>query len=272
MIVSVLSENTSCKQLPVEHGLSLHIQSQQGEQILFDMGQSALFIDNATRMDIDLRACDFAIISHGHYDHGGGLEHFLQINDHAEVFLHPRAFDAHYSLREEGLKYIGLNPSMKLGKRVRFSGDLLHIDANKTLFANVTGKILVPPGNRLLFGADQKSVDTFPDEQNFILQEDGKTVLFAGCAHNGIVNILHRAEEIVGKPVTHLFGGMHLVKNGLSEIEEDHFIECLANELKHFDQCHFYTMHCTGEREFQKLKNLMGEQISYLSCGEKINI
>jgi 7,8-dihydropterin-6-yl-methyl-4-(beta-D-ribofuranosyl)aminobenzene 5'-phosphate synthase len=272
MIVSVLSENTSCKQLPVEHGLSLHIQSQQGELILFDMGQSALFIDNATRMDIDLQACDFAIISHGHCDHGGGLEHFLQINDHAEVFLHPRAFDAHYSLREEGLKYIGLNPSMKLEKRVRFSGDLLHIDANKTLFANVTGKILVPPGNRLLFGADQKSVDTFPDEQNFILQEDGKTVLFAGCAHNGIVNILHRAEEIVGKPVTHLFGGMHLVKNGLSEIEEAHFIECLANELKRFDQCHFYTMHCTGEREFQKLKNLMGEQISYLSCGEKINI
>jgi 7,8-dihydropterin-6-yl-methyl-4-(beta-D-ribofuranosyl)aminobenzene 5'-phosphate synthase len=272
MIVSVLSENTSCKQLPVEHGLSLHILSQQGEQILFDMGQSALFIDNATRMDIDLQACDFAIISHGHCDHGGGLEHFLQINDHAEVFLHPRAFDAHYSLREEGLKYIGLNPSMKLEKRVRFSGDLLHIDANKTLFANVTGKILVPPGNRLLFGADKKSVDTFPDEQNFILQEDGKTVLFAGCAHNGIVNILHRAEEIVGKPVTHLFGGMHLVKNGLSEIEEAHFIECLANELKRFDQCHFYTMHCTGEREFQKLKNLMGEQISYLSCGEKINI
>ena len=73
MKVTSLVENTSRRGLPVEHGLSLHIQLDDGRQVLFDMGQRRLFADNAERLGIRLADVDAAIVSHGHYDHGGGL-------------------------------------------------------------------------------------------------------------------------------------------------------------------------------------------------------
>ena len=77
MTITSLVENTSCKALPVEHGLSLHIRLDDGRSVLFDMGQKQLFADNAARLNINLSEVDLAIVSHGHYDHGGGLKTFI---------------------------------------------------------------------------------------------------------------------------------------------------------------------------------------------------
>ena len=312
MKITSLIENTSQRGLPVEHGLSLYIES-GGKHILFDMGQSALFAENAERLGVSIRDVDVAVISHGHYDHGGGLQTFLSLNEKAKVYIHQKAFEPHYSLRDTGLRYIGLKQELmeqrfcppitgepkgvkrplkqsqaclnyaesrrkktegqlKDEERLVFCQKKTEIDNDMILFAGVTGCCCRPVGNRLLFGPAENVNDDFCHEQNLIIREGDKTVLFAGCAHNGIVNILQKATEQTGTAPTHVLAGMHLVKSGLSEAEEDAFIAKLAAELMKYDNTQFYTMHCTGETGYNKLKATMGAQIEYLSCGDKIKL
>ena len=83
MRVTSLVDNTSHVGLPGEHGLSLHVLMDDGRQLLFDMGQRRLFADNAVRLGVDLTAVGWAVVSHGHYDHGGGLRAFLELNSRA---------------------------------------------------------------------------------------------------------------------------------------------------------------------------------------------
>ena len=97
MKIISLVENTSVnEEIKAEHGLSLYIEAKK-HKILFDMGQTTLFLENAGKLGIDLSQVDVAILSHGHYDHGGGLEKFLEINKKAYVYVNQYAFDAYYN-------------------------------------------------------------------------------------------------------------------------------------------------------------------------------
>jgi len=270
MIITSLIDNTSALGLPTEHGLSLHIQLSDGQCILFDMGQSDLFWHNALRMGIDLQEVDIAIVSHGHYDHGGGLHTFLSRNHHAAVYIHHDAFQPHYSLREDGLTPIGLDPQGAAHPRLILCDDLTRISHHLLLFAQVQGQCCYPPGNRLLYGPNPCENDTFCHEQSLLIQEQGLSVLIAGCAHRGIVNILSRATQLLGHAPDYVLAGMHLMKSGLSPDDEATFIRQLATELQLYPTTRFYTMHCTGTEPFEMLKCIMGPQIAYLSCGDKI--
>ena len=264
MTITSLVENTSAVGIPVEHGLSLYIQLENSRNILFDMGQRRLFAENAEQLGLNLADIDMAIVSHGHYDHGGGLRAFLEINDKAKVFIHKDAFLPHYSLKEDGLKYIGLDTDLQDNPRLVKCDSLARLDNQMTIFADVTGDFCCPQGNRLLFGPSEMQNDSFAHEQNLIIEENGKTVLFAGCAHKGIINIMRKAEDVIGKSPTHVFAGMHLSKGK----EDESFISTLAHELMKYKNCTFYTMHCTGTEQYLQLKTIMGNQIEYLSCGE----
>lgn len=272
MTITSLVENTSCKALPVEHGLSLHIRLDDGRFVLFDMGQKQLFADNAARLNINLSEVDLAIVSHGHYDHGGGLQTFLEINSKANIYLNSHAFEPHYSLRMNGLAYIGLDHDLKDNCRLVFCEGETLLDNGLVLFSNVRGNHLKPTGNKLLFGPTKEQNDDFCHEQNLIIKENDRTVLFAGCAHSGILNIIQKAEEIAGGPLTHVFAGMHLVKSGLSEAEETAFILSLADRLLENHHCQYFTMHCTGLPQYEILKKRMGNSINYLSCGDCVRI
>ena len=107
MKVTILAANSICKNdqldLKPEHGLCIHIETDTFN-ILFDVGKSDLFIRNAKKLNIDLSDGDILIISHGHFDHGGGLKHFFKINDKAKVFLHRKAVGEYYT------KILGLFP------------------------------------------------------------------------------------------------------------------------------------------------------------------
>lgn len=272
MKVTSIIENTSKKGLPVEHGLSLYIEKDDGQTVLFDMGQSALFVTNAEELGLSLTDVNTAIVSHGHYDHGGGLGTFLKVNQTAKAFIHKDAFQPHYSLRATGLHYIGLDTNLNDNERLVLCSDKTIIGNGMTLFANVQGCCCNPVGNRLLFGPATDVNDSFCHEQNLIIEEGNNIVLFAGCAHRGIVNILHKAEHVIGKKPTHVLAGMHLVKSGLNEEEENVFINTLASELKKYNTTKFYTMHCTGVEQYMKLKKLMGDQIEYMACGDHLTL
>ena len=118
MKIITLLENTACSaQLVCEHGLSLYIET-GNRKILFDAGQSDAFANNAERLGVYLKAVDLVILSHGHYDHGGGLGRCLEINDYAPVYLSKHAFEPHYNGRE---KYIGLDPALQKNNRLIFT-------------------------------------------------------------------------------------------------------------------------------------------------------
>lgn len=272
MTITSLIENTSSVGLPVEHGLSLFIESDNGLKILFDMGQGGLFARNAAELGIELQKVDIAIISHGHYDHGGGLRTFLEVNEKAKVYIHGSAFEPHYSLRENGLKYIGLDSGLKGNSRLVFCGERTDIGTSILLFAGVKGNCISPPGNKLLFGPSEGQNDDFRHEQSLIIQEGNKIVLFAGCAHCGILNIMAKARQLTDLSPTHVFSGMHLAKSGLSQQQEKQFICTLAERLLKTSDCNYYTMHCTGVPQYEMLKERMGNRINYMSCGESVEL
>ena len=110
MLIKTLVENTAIsKDFGSEHGLSLYIETKK-HKILFDVGASELFLQNAKKLGVNIADVDFLVISHGHYDHGGGLKTFLKENTKAEVFLHRLAFEKHYAIRpNDELEFIGLD-------------------------------------------------------------------------------------------------------------------------------------------------------------------
>ena len=119
MRITALIENTSAADgITAEHGLSLCLEI-GARRVLFDAGQMGAFADNAARLGIELAAVDTAILSHGHYDHGGGLARFLALNDHAPIHLTHGAFGAHYNGAE---KYIGLDPALRESGRLLAQG------------------------------------------------------------------------------------------------------------------------------------------------------
>lgn len=262
-IVSLIDNVSRCE-CEAEHGLSLHIELDNGLKVLFDTGQSDLFARNADRLGIDLSDVDLAVISHGHYDHGGGINEFLRLNAKAPVYIRESALEEHCSIRPEGKANISLN--INDINRLIFCKDTEELPGGITLFSNPPAVFPEPLGNRLLLGPDGRP-DDFRHEQSMIIRE-GRVVLFGGCAHRGIVNILEKAQSLSSGSTTHVLSGMHLSKNPVSE----DYLSNLAAALMAHPGIEYYTMHCTGEPAFSRLAPLMSPRLHYFPCGSTLTL
>lgn len=255
MKVTVLAENTACcEDMTAQHGLSLFLET-CGFRILFDMGQDDTFARNARILGIDLSQVDFAVLSHGHYDHGGGLETFLQINQTAPVYIHKRAFGKYYNGTE---KYIGLPVSLQNHPRLIFTHGTTELSHGMKLT-----DCNEYPWQFNSWGLNQKNgdtitPDTFRHEQYLQITEGTKRYLISGCSHKGIVNIAECFQPDV------LIGGFHL-----SKLEEESQLREIAEKL-HNGHTVYYTGHCTGSRQFDFLKGIMGGNLRNLSTGKII--
>ncbi len=273
MIIKALVENTSIsKDFGSEHGLSLYIETRK-HKILFDVGASELFLQNAEKLDINIADIDFLVISHGHYDHGGGLRTFLKANTTAEVFLHRQAFEKHYARRPNGeLDFIGLEESLKVNRQLIATSERFIIYKGIQVFSNVIQKEpLARSNNGLLTELNgQMTDDSFAHEQNLIIEEDGKSFLVTGCAHNGIINILEHFKELKGHMPDYVIGGFHLSSRS-SENEDFDTVDKISKYLLG-TKAKYYTCHCTGIKAYERLKSAMGDRIKYLSTGSEIKI
>ena len=263
MKIHVLMENTSCSpEFTAEHGLSLFIES-EGRCVLFDFGASPSFADNARRMGVDLNRVDMAVLSHGHYDHGGGLPHFLKINEHAPVWMSPYAFETH--LNAVG-KNIGLVEGLKRERQILFTPSEVYSPLHGvTLYS---AAVLPTPYGTDSSGMTVQSAagrveEDFRHEQYLLMEEQGKRVLFSGCSHRGILNIAEHFRADV------LVGGFHFMKWNVEE--KSSLLEQTANLLLSFPT-RYYTGHCTGEAQFQFLKSRMDKQLSAFSTGQTLQI
>lgn len=271
MRITVLLENSSAsKELTAKHGLCLHIQTKQ-HSILFDVGPDDTFIHNAKKLNVDLTEVDTVVISHGHKDHGGGLEAFLSLNQKAKIYVSQHAFEPHYASLFKLLKVgVGLDPALKGLERVVLTEDLLVLDDELVLISHVEGQVLRPKSNRnLLMKTSQGyAQDDFRHEQHLILNIDGKQTLISGCSHTGIVNILSTAKS-KGYVPNMVLAGLHLFNPLNSKVEPLENIQTLGLQLL-ASKIQLYTFHCTGEKAYKALKPILGDRIQTLKSGDRI--
>lgn len=269
MKIAVLLENTACAGgIGAAHGLSLYLET-PGHKLLFDMGPNAAFAENAQAMGVDLGAVDTAVLSHGHYDHAGGLDLFCRRNSAAGIYVQAAALAPCWSAGKGEPRYIGV-PRSGLAHRDRFilcRGDR-RIDGELFLFSSVTGEAFPTAANRTLLmeGPEGLVPDTFAHEQDLLVTAEGKAVLIAGCAHRGIVNILRRCEELLGRSPDYLFAGFHLHDPATGRPEPEALLRAVAEELA-ARPTRYFTGHCTGEAAYGVLKERLGDQLSHMGGG-----
>jgi len=275
MKISVLMENVSNdKSFKVEHGLSLYIQTLD-KNILFDTGQSSAFIDNAKKLGVSLKEADFLVISHGHYDHTGGLKDFLKLNSNAIVYIQKSAFNPYFSDKgERGIEPIGIDSeNLDLNRFYCLGGDY-DISDNYRLINKLSTSTLVSVSNNTLLKKDDFGTfvkDDFIHEQNLLIKEGDKRVLITGCAHRGIVNIIKQAELYCGGPLTAVLGGFHLSSPARGTCESDEIINGVASFLEQ-RPTKYYTGHCTGLIGYGKLKERLKSKVNYLGCSTILEI
>jgi len=257
MRIVTLIENTSIDPtFTAEHGLSLYLETED-KKILFDMGQTDAFAVNGQQMGLNLAEVDFAVLSHGHYDHGGGLRTFLQYNSNAPVYIHKSAYGEYYNGTQ---KYIGLDPSLSEAPRIVFTEatqlltpDMLLSDCNHLPWKYVSFGLNRKDGAKFL-------PDDFRHEQYLLITEGEKRILISGCSHKGILNIAECFHPHV------LIGGFHLNK-----VEEECKLQKIAQRLL-ATGTRYYTGHCTGSKQFAILKGVLGEQLQAISAGSVIEL
>lgn len=262
-IVTLFENRTISKDYKNKHGLSLYIET-ASHKILFDTGTDDTFAKNAAKLGVKLEEVDIAVISHGHYDHGGGLDTFLKINNSAKIYIGKGAFDYHLVKLLGIVKYsIGINKKLENNSRLVFVDEMMKIDEELTIFGHVTGNKLLPKGNnRLLkkYSDGSISKDDFDHEINLLINENDKFSLLCGCAHNGIINIIEKAKLITKGNINTVIGGFHLMGMDIKASDTVNYLNELSMSLKNCEVGKYYTCHCTGEQAYgylsQKLVNL----------------
>nr|WP_243135520.1 MBL fold metallo-hydrolase [Clostridium perfringens] len=271
--ITTLVENTKISdEYENKHGLSFHIETEK-HNILFDLGPKNTFLTNAKKLNVNLEEVDIVVISHGHNDHGGGLEEFLKINHKAKVYIHKDAFNEYYSMAGIFKKYIGLDKELKSNPRIILTEGDMKIDDELYLFSVVENRHKVSKFNKVLYKRVDGMYleDDFVHEQSLIITENNKNVLMGGCAHNDIRNIIDKAEVIIGKDLDYVISGFHIFNPSTGISESDLFINTLGDNLNERNT-KFYTCHCTGMRAFKMLEEKLQDKIEYISTGQVLNI
>jgi 7,8-dihydropterin-6-yl-methyl-4-(beta-D-ribofuranosyl)aminobenzene 5'-phosphate synthase len=234
MTISILADNFPGHNLPSEHGLSYLIEF-DGKRLLFDTGQSNLFLMNARSMGIDMKNIDMIILSHGHFDHGDGLMFLLR----GRLICHPGCFVKRY--RKADHSYIGLESSKEelAGKFDLITSSKPYKITEKILFLGEIPRITDFESKHTSFVLEDGTPDFVMDDSAVVLMPDEGLFVITGCGHSGIVNTLEHAKTVTGTGKLYgIMGGFHLKENNRQTQETIRY-------LKESGMMHIYPSHCT---------------------------
>ncbi|XMB73149.1 MBL fold metallo-hydrolase [Mycoplasmatota bacterium WC30] len=263
MKISLLANDKADLNFDAEHGLSIYI-NHPIYKILFDTGYTNVYLENAKKLNIDLTKTEYIILSHGHYDHTGGLLHFPIQNKIQGIVIHEDAFHPKYAkenyLRYNGIPYVKDDLSWATGllKEVRgflkiapcfyVMGDIAHKQNNP--------KYLV-----------EKEIDDFHDEIILVLEEENELSLFMGCSHFGVINGIESVkQQFPNKKIKNLIAGMHLKSKNILEIKE------IADYLEKLCLDKVIPLHCTGDLASAYFKERFKEKCILLNAGNQLEI
>ncbi len=267
--ISILSDNRTADpdRFGCEHGLSVLVRT-PSVKILMDTGASGLFAVDAARMGIDLSDVDYVFLSHGHSDHVGGLKTFLEQNSKARVIVSPWAVSGRFYSERGGLHSISCDwPLEEMRDRTLSMDKTMTLANGIHVIAGIPQRHSLPLGNRLLSVRRESGLVLDDFSHEMALYVDG--LLYTGCAHNGLENIL----EACPWPVDTVIGGFHLLdSNGEHSFESTEQLTAMAERLvARYPQVSFLTGHCTGSEAFRILQTVMGPRLQQFACGMQID-
>ncbi len=267
-IINLVEDTYGDNGCEYEHGLSFYIETEK-HKILADCGATDMFTRNAKRLGIDLEEVDTVILSHGHYDHSGGILPFSSANPYAKIYMNELAGGEYYSIKEEGLKYIGIDKRILDLPQAELVRGNLEIDDEIFIFSGMKAPENPSKGNsRLKMKKNNEFVqDSFEHEQCFVVTQDGKKILVSGCAHNGMISILERYKAIFNSYPDIVISGFHMIQPKPYTDEDVLKIKETAKVLLKTGAM-FYTGHCTGLEAYEIMKEVMGDRLVFFHSGD----
>ncbi|MBE3588502.1 MAG: MBL fold metallo-hydrolase [Thermoanaerobacteraceae bacterium] len=266
--IAVLVENTVGVPTGItgEWGLALLVET-GGKKVLFDTGTRGHVVGNAAAMGVDLRSVDALVMSHGHYDHSGGMRDFLSLRGRLPVYIHPDFFAPHYGamphehyigvpfcraeLESLGAEFIPVREPREIAPGLWVSGEV----PRKTDFEK---------GDDRLFSLvdGRKQPDPFRDDMSLYCVIPEGLVVILGCAHAGVVNIVEHARQVTGvSRVYGIIGGTHL-----GPVPEEQ-LERTINYLQGLNLQFLAANHCTGLPVTARLAGIFGSTFHFAPAG-----
>jgi 7,8-dihydropterin-6-yl-methyl-4-(beta-D-ribofuranosyl)aminobenzene 5'-phosphate synthase len=276
--ITILCENTAGPGRGIlgEHGFSALIET-AGSRCLFDTGQGGTLLQNAAALGIDLARLDTIMLSHGHYDHTGGLVDALSICGPVDVRCHPDIFSKRYArIRVQGAET--LKPAhcpasaarlKRLGARLIFNTSFTQIDRSLFLTGEVprTTAFEKPDARLVIKKAGSIAPDLLKDDQSAILRTRKGLVVIFGCAHSGMINTLkHIRRNLPEERIHMIIGGTHL--GFLSDAQ----VAASIKHLKSFSIERIGVSHCTGGKASLALMQAFGGKFFFANAGTVIKL
>jgi 7,8-dihydropterin-6-yl-methyl-4-(beta-D-ribofuranosyl)aminobenzene 5'-phosphate synthase len=276
--MTTISENTASARprgLLAEWGLSILVEADH-QKILLDTGSSVSAAHNGALLGLDWSRIDALVLSHGHYDHTGGMRQVLtKINKPVKVVAHPAVFDAKYSkiFQDELPGIIGIpfdrKELEKLGAVFQLTGEPVWLSKNVVTSGEIpmtTDYETIDPGLYCRQNGEMVP-DPLPDDQALFVKTDQGLVVLLGCAHRGMINTLRHAQKVTGVEAIHtVIGGTHLIR--ASEVQ----MELTIAELKEMGVQRLGVSHCTGMHAAVRLANEFGQKFFFNNTGTTVTV